>query len=236
MTHSYERKGGSPNFWLRTKIFHIMRRRRPKCHRKWASCPPKPYREIDHFSYQMCLLSELFIICKVRIKECYLIDLESSIFSHPCVVFWPLDIGPTLWKTSCSAVDMSPWGQTDESPFATFLDDQWSARITRADWGCWCIGTDNTVINGLTSPDWLASRNGNIFHISPFQITRDLRDWSSVWAHLMITVSGCLEWVSVSWTGWGWINQWDWLSIWVQSEWSADLTKGSTDRQLWSDR
>ena len=179
----------------------------------------------------MCLLSELFIICKVRIKECYVIDLESSIFSHPCVVFWPLDISPTLWKTSCSAVDMSPWGQTDESPFTTFLDDQWSARITRADWCCWCIGTDNTVINGLTSPDWFASRNGNIFHISPFQITRDLRDWSSVWAHLMITVSGCLEWVSISWTGWGWIDQWDWLSIWVQSEWSADLIKGSTDRQ-----
>ena len=130
---------------------------------------------------------------------------------------------------------MTSWSNTKKNSTRVALDDvivyQWSTRITRTDWCCWCIGTDNTVINGLASPDWFTSRNRNIFHISPFQITRNLRDWSSVWAHLMITISGCLKWMSISWTSWWWINQWDWLSIWIQSKWSADLIKGSMDRE-----
>merc|ERR1712136_489329 len=42
----------------------------------------------------------------------------------------------------------------------------------------------------------------------------------------MISITRGLEGMPVSWTLVRWVNQWDWLSIFVQGEWSADLTNG----------
>jgi len=79
--------------------------------------------------------------------------VKVCVVSHPLVVFWVLDVGPSLWESVAVAVDMSPGGQTEESGLAAFFHGKGAAGVTGADGGVGLVGTDDGVVDGLSGPD-----------------------------------------------------------------------------------
>ena len=77
--------------------------------------------------------------------------------ASPLVEFWVPEVGPSLWVAVGVAVDVGPRGGADELVFAVDLVDEGSAGVTGADGGASDIGALDRVVDGLASPESLAS-------------------------------------------------------------------------------
>ena len=51
-----------------------------------------------------------------------------------------------------------------------------------------------------------------------------LRDWSVPIVQLIISISGSLEWMTLFWSSFWWIDQCDWFSIFIQVKWCFDFS------------
>jgi hypothetical protein len=79
--------------------------------------------------------------------------VKVSVVSHPLIVFWVLDVGPSLWESVAVAVDVSPRGQTEKSGLAAFLHGKRTARVAGADRGVGLVSADDGIVDGLSGPD-----------------------------------------------------------------------------------